>query len=91
MDRQVAFVTYKKHPEITEDDTLAAKALAQLGIDAVGIPWDIADVDWSHFAAVVLRSCWDYFHHPERFLSWIDSFANWMIGQGSISPHGPMW
>ena len=73
MGRQVAFVTYKKHPEITDDDSLAANALAQLGIDAVGIAWDKAGVDWTRFDAVVLRSCWDYFHHPTRFLSWIDS------------------
>ncbi len=73
MDRQVAFVTYEKHPEITHDDSLAANALAKSGINVVGIPWDKAGVEWSRFDAVVLRSCWDYFHHPERFLSWIDS------------------
>ncbi len=73
MDRQVAFVTYEKNPEITDDDSLAANALAQSGIGAVGIPWDRAGVAWSRFDAVVLRSCWDYFHHPARFLSWIAS------------------
>ncbi len=74
--RQVAFVTYKKHPQITDDDLLAANALAQLGIEAVGIPWDGAGVDWSQFDAVVLRSCWDYFHHPREFFLWIDSLNN---------------
>ncbi len=76
MGRQVAFVTYKEHPEITDDDSLAANALEQLGIEAVGIAWDEAGVDWTRFDAVVLRSCWDYFHHPRRFFSWIDSLKD---------------
>src|ERR1700719_3078814 len=73
MNNTIAFVTYQDHPGITSDDALAKKALAQYNIDVVGIPWDQKGVDWAAFDAVVLRSCWDYFHRPSQFLSWIET------------------
>jgi glutathione synthase/RimK-type ligase-like ATP-grasp enzyme len=72
MDRKIAFVTYQKHPAITADDSLAKTPLFRHGIDVVGIPWDDPIADWTQFDAVVLRSCWDYFHHAPKFFSWID-------------------
>ncbi len=58
---------------MTADDTLAKKALAESDIDVVGIPWDQNGIDWTGFDAVVLRSCWDYFHRPAQFLSWMET------------------
>jgi glutathione synthase/RimK-type ligase-like ATP-grasp enzyme len=72
MRRTIAFVTYRERPEVTADDAFAVRALVSLGIDVVGIPWDQENIDWGEFEAVVLRSCWDYFHRPSQFLSWID-------------------
>jgi hypothetical protein len=71
MSRQIAFVTYQKQPEITEDDALAVNALGKLDIRVAGIPWDESGIDWRRYDAVVLRSCWDYYHHHEQFLAWI--------------------
>lgn len=44
--------------------------------DRVGVPvevaaWDDPSVDWSRFAAVVLRSTWDYPQRRDEFLAWI--------------------
>jgi glutathione synthase/RimK-type ligase-like ATP-grasp enzyme len=72
MSRQIAFVTYQKHPEITQDDALAVNALSKLDITLAGIPWNKSGIDWRSFDAVVLRSCWDYYHHHEQFLAWIN-------------------
>jgi glutathione synthase/RimK-type ligase-like ATP-grasp enzyme len=72
MKRTIAFVTYRERPEVTSGDALAKRALARFDIDVVGIPWDQENVNWGGFEAVVLRSCWDYFHRPAQFLSWID-------------------
>src|ERR1700692_7558 len=71
MSRQIAFVTYQEHPEITEDDSLAVNALGKLDIRVAGIPWDERGMDWRRYDAVVLRSCWDYYYHHEQFLAWI--------------------
>jgi glutathione synthase/RimK-type ligase-like ATP-grasp enzyme len=73
MSRQIAFVTYQKHPEITEDDALAVTALGKLDIRVAAIPWNENGVDWRRYDTVVLRSCWDYYHHHEQFLAWINS------------------
>jgi glutathione synthase/RimK-type ligase-like ATP-grasp enzyme len=72
MSRQIAFVTYQKHPEITNDDALAVNALGKLNIRVAGTPWNKSGVDWRRYDAVVLRSCWDYYHHHEQFLAWIN-------------------
>lgn len=71
MKRTIAFVTYRERPEVTADDALAIPALAGFNIDVAGIPWDQENINWTNFDAVVFRSCWDYFHRPEQFLSWI--------------------
>jgi glutathione synthase/RimK-type ligase-like ATP-grasp enzyme len=73
MIKEIAFVTYQKRPEVTEDDALAVNALGKLDIRVAGIPWNKSGIDWLRYDAVVLRSCWDYYHHYEQFLDWINS------------------
>ena len=50
------------------DDDLAIAPLARRGWLVETLPWDRAGVNWSSYDRVVLRSTWDYQHHPERFL-----------------------
>ena len=46
---------------------------ARLGDDAVSIvSWDDASVDWGSFAAVIIRSPWDYTDRLDEFVSWVD-------------------
>lgn len=37
--------------------------------------WDDEHADWSGYAALVLRSCWDYHLRPAEFEDWLDRIA----------------
>ena len=65
---RVAFATSRAHPTPTPDDALAAALVS--GATVEGVPWD-ADVDWTAFDAVVVRSCWDYHTDLDRFHGWL--------------------
>lgn len=46
---------------------------ARLGNDKVRVvSWDDADVDWTSFDAVIIRSTWDYTERLEEFMAWVD-------------------
>lgn len=68
----VALATAAAHADLLPDDRLAVEQLARLGIGAVPAVWSDATVAWDAFDAVVVRSCWDYFHRHDEFLAWID-------------------
>jgi hypothetical protein len=70
--RPVAFATHAELPEGSPDDRPAIAELLALGIEAVPAAWDDLSVDWSRFAAVVLRSTWGYDRRVEEFLAWVD-------------------
>jgi len=68
---RLALVTSSKFPTLTEDDRLLLDPLSQHGIQAQPAIWNLPAQDWSQFAAVLIRSCWDYHLAPEKFLDWI--------------------
>jgi hypothetical protein len=70
--RRVAFATNAEFPECAPDDRTAISELAELGVEAVPAVWDDRSIDWSQFAAVVLRSTWGYERRWEEFLRWVD-------------------
>lgn len=49
-------------------DDLSFPALAARGWEGCEIAWDRPNVDWSEFAAVVIRSTWDYTKRSAEFL-----------------------
>jgi glutathione synthase/RimK-type ligase-like ATP-grasp enzyme len=67
----VALATSSKYPNLTTDDRLLLDPLSEHGIEAGSAIWNDPSQDWSCYAAVVIRSCWDYHLHPEKFLDWI--------------------
>jgi glutathione synthase/RimK-type ligase-like ATP-grasp enzyme len=69
--RRVALVTYAELPGLTDDDRLLAEALTERGADVEAAVWSDHGIDWPSFDAVVVRSCWDYFHRPDEFLRWL--------------------
>lgn len=71
MPRPIAFVTYDREPGGTADDALAVAALAVRGVPVMPTSWNDAQVDWSRFELVVIRSPWDYFIVPDAFQSWL--------------------
>ena len=68
---KIALATSDKYPHLTDDDRLLLRPLAALGLEAEPAVWDNSCTDWLHFAAVVIRSCWDYHLKPKAFLEWI--------------------
>jgi glutathione synthase/RimK-type ligase-like ATP-grasp enzyme len=70
--RRVALVTYDARPEVTDDDRLLAEALSARGVSVDAVPWSDPWARWNAFDAVVVRSCWDYFHRAGEFHAWLD-------------------
>lgn len=57
------------------DDRALVDAFVARGADVATPAWDDPTVDWSSFDAALLRSTWDYHHHRDRFLAWVDAAA----------------
>ena len=64
-------------PKPDLDEPVLLEALAAVGVEARRTAWD-ADVDWSSFDLVVLRTPWDY---VDRF----DDFAAWMAQAAAVT------
>jgi glutathione synthase/RimK-type ligase-like ATP-grasp enzyme len=54
------------------EEPLLVDALAGVGVQAEGRPWDSA-ADWASYDLVVVRSTWDYVGRRDEFLAWADS------------------
>lgn len=61
-------------PKPDPETHLLVAALAERDIDTLVTTWD-ADLDWSQFPLVVLRSPWDYFARLDEFLPWAAGVA----------------
>ena len=72
---RIALVTHAGLPDLDPDDLPLVPAFAALGARAEPVLWDDPAVDWSAFAAVLLRSPWDYFRRYEEFLAWCERAA----------------
>lgn len=71
----VAFVTYRRLPELADDDVLVADALEDLNVRTDAVCWDDETVDWRQYGAIVIRSTWDYHLRLAEFRAWIDRMA----------------
>jgi len=69
----VALVTWRGLPALSDDDQLVRAELERRGARVTAAVWDDAAVDWRAFDRVVLRSTWDYHKNIERFLAWVAS------------------
>jgi hypothetical protein len=56
------------HPDDEVAEVVAA--LSEVAMPAEAVPWT-ANLDWSHFSALVLKSPWDYSMRPTEFSSWL--------------------
>ena len=68
---RLGFVTYSGAPDLTEDDRLALAPLRTFGIAGEPVVWDDPEVEWRRYAALVLRSTWDYHKKSAAFASWL--------------------
>jgi glutathione synthase/RimK-type ligase-like ATP-grasp enzyme len=70
---RVALATSAKYPDLTDDDRLLLRPLADCGLNTIPAIWTDPNFVWSSCDAVVIRSCWDYHLKSEEFLRWIAS------------------
>lgn len=70
---RVGLVTYHREPDLTEDDRPLISALAEQGLDGEAVRWDDTGADWSAFAGLIIRSCWDYHVRHDEFVQWLDA------------------
>jgi hypothetical protein len=71
----VLLASCRRLPEPDPDQPLLEAALARRGLRVATAAWDDPAVDWGSAGACVLRSTWNYPHHAERFLEWVDRTA----------------
>lgn len=79
---RVALATHAGLPALTDDELLTVRALRAHGVEASPAVWDDPLVDWAAYAAVIVRSCWDYHFRLPEFLAWVgrleaDGIAVW--------------
>jgi hypothetical protein len=87
---RVALITYSGVPSITTDDRLLRDALVARGAEVDARPWD-ARADWGSYHRIVLRSCWNFHHHPAEFLLWINEVKDNHDGSLRNSPALVQW
>ncbi|HEY8480649.1 MAG TPA: hypothetical protein VIL71_12550 [Spirillospora sp.] len=71
----IAFATCSTLPAGNDDVPPLTAALASLGVDAEPAVWD-ADLDWSRYDLVVIRSTWDYTARRDAFVAWAESLPH---------------
>jgi glutathione synthase/RimK-type ligase-like ATP-grasp enzyme len=71
---RVALATCREVPGLLDDEgRLLQERLRARGVDAEPAVWDDADVAWSAFDLVVVRSTWDYPAHHDAFVAWAEA------------------
>ncbi|WP_336021527.1 ATP-grasp domain-containing protein [Halobellus salinisoli] len=68
----IALATAPDLPDLVDDDTSFLAALREQSVNASVEIWSDESVAWGDFDAVLVRSIWDYYRHPEAFAAWID-------------------
>ena len=66
----IALVTCDAGPNLDPDEFATIKALADRGVSAEMVSWT-ADVDWSRYELVIIRSTWDYHENLPAFEKWV--------------------
>ncbi len=70
--------TCRPLPEPDPDENLLLAALAARGVAARMVAWDDTGESWEN-GATLIRSTWDYVHHLDQFLRWIDRAARGLL------------
>ncbi len=74
--KKCAFLTLQDPTGYCMYDHLLFEPLSAKGWIVEEIPWNIPNIDWKGFDAVVIRSTWDYQYSPELFLSILEEIAS---------------
>ena len=79
----VAIATCSDLPDLDEEGQLLRDALRACGVDSQPAVWD-QEHQWDRFAAVVLRTTWDYFRSIGEFLAWASRIGPRLINPPSM-------
>lgn len=71
MPKTVALVSCAEAHDHDTDLPMLVRAFGDRGIVAEIVDWDDASVEWSRFAAAILRSPWDYHRRHDEFVQWL--------------------
>lgn len=67
----IALATFAGMPDGTADDLLAAdRVAARCGASVEPVVWNAPSVSWGEYAAVLVRSTWDYHRCADEFMTW---------------------
>lgn len=72
---RVALATCDVLPEPDADHRPLVRALEKRGCDVISWAWDGPDQS-GDCDVCVIRSTWNYYHEPEKFMAWIDDMSN---------------
>jgi len=70
---RVALITDPAMPELQPDDAGLPGAFAERGVEVVVLPWG-SPPPVPRCVGALVRSPWEYFMDPERFLRWAEEF-----------------
>ncbi len=99
MPTPIAFLSMEDTKDFVIYDHLAVPALERAGFEVETVPWTV-ERDWSRYAAVVIRSPWDYMNQSERFLQVLEEIdrhtqllngfatVRWNIDKGYLAELG---
>lgn len=79
MTSQIIAVACSREELGCAEDRFVLDAFARLNVDARHVVWDDPSVDWSSFAAVVIRHTWDYYKHKR------EQFCEWALRAGTVT------
>ena len=65
---QIAFLTMDSLADFVAYDHLVVEELRQAGVSVQEVSWRHPAPNWSQYAAVIIRSPWDYQSDPQAFL-----------------------
>ena len=68
---KIALITCRVLPEPDFDEELLLGSLRKGGHTVDLLPWDDPGASAAGYDLCVLRSCWNYYEEPEKFLDWI--------------------
>ena len=76
MPKTVALVSCAEAHDHDTDLPMLVRAFGDRGIIAEIVDWHDTSVEWSRFAAAVLRSPWDYHRRHAEFTEWLTDVAS---------------
>ena len=69
---QIAFLTMDSLADFVAYDHLVVEELRQSGVSVQEVSWRHPAPNWSQYAAVIIRSPWDYQSDPQAFLQGLE-------------------